>query len=513
MRLTELAALSERLASTAKRGDKVRWIAALLAAPDPERALAALYLSGAVRQARLGVGYAQVRALGELPEGEPGALTLSDVDRALEAVAGIEGRGSARARATALGSLFGAVGACERTFLSRLMLGELRQGALESVVLDGLAKAAELPAPLVRRAQMLCADLVQVAERAFAEGEAGLAAIGIQLFRPVQPMLAEPAEDVPEALARLGTAALEVKLDGARVQVHRRGDEVRVYTRALNEVTASVPELVAEVKSFREQELVLDGEVIALGPSGRPLPFQDTMRRFGQRLNVETLRAELPLTSFFFDCLYAGGVSLLDAPTSTRIEALEGAVPARARVTRIVTASVAEAQAFFDTCIAEGHEGVMAKALDTPYAAGSRGAAWLKLKRTHSLDLVVLAAEWGSGRRKGLLSNLHLGARDPDTGGFVMLGKTFKGLTDATLRFQTDALLARETHRDAYTVYVRPELVVEIELNDVQTSPHYPAGMALRFARVKAYRPDKSADAADSLEAVRALHRLSRGED
>jgi DNA ligase 1 len=513
MLLLELAELSGQLAKTRKRGEKTALLAGCFERAQPEeRGLVALYLSGAIRQTKLGVGAAQLYAKRSVAPSERAVLTVAELDERLTAIAECKGAGSAARRAAMLGELFARASEPEQSFLPRLIMGELRQGALESLVLDALAKAACVPVELVRRAQMLSADLGHVADVAFRAGAAGLSAIDIELFRPVQPMLAEPAEDVADAVARLGRAAFEVKLDGARVQVHRRDDDVRVYTRGLNEVTSAVPELVTLVRALPARELILDGEVIALRENGSPLPFQETMRRFGRKLDVASLTRELPLSSFFFDCLYVDGRSLLSAGTEERAGELARIVPSEARVARLVSDSVEEVSAFFAQTLARGHEGLMAKALHAPYAAGSRGASWLKLKHAHTLDLVVLAAEWGSGRRTGTLSNLHLGARDAEQGGFVMLGKTFKGLTDELLAWQTEALLARETHRDAYTVYVRPELVVEIEFNDVQTSPHYPGGLALRFARVKRYRPDKDAQQADTIEQVRAIHRLSHGE-
>ena len=345
-----------------------------------------------------------------------------------------------------------------------------------------------------------------IARAALTEGAPGLARFAIELHRPVQPMLAQPARDLDDALGTLGTAALEWKLDGARVQVHKCGADVRVYTRNLNDVTAAVPEIVEAVAALPARALVLDGEAIALAPGGAPKPFQETMRRFGRKLNVAQLRAELPLAAYFFDCLRRDDEPLVDAPAHARFDALAASLPPALVVPRLVTSDAAAAQRFYADALARGHEGVMAKALDAPYEAGNRGASWLKVKRTRSLDLVVLAAEWGHGRRSGWLSNLHLGARDPGTGGFVMLGKTFKGLTDELLRWQTRELLARELARDATTVDVRPELVVEIEFNDLQHSPHYPGGLALRFARVKGYRPDKLASDADTIETVRALY-------
>jgi DNA ligase 1 len=507
MRLLELSELSSAVALARKRNDKIKLIAGCLAgARDDERGLIALYLSGAVRQAKLGVGHAQLASLRAVPPSVTAALTVRDVDQALEALAAERGAGSSVRRLAQLRALLERATEGEQQFLVRLLLGELRQGALVSLLLDAVAMGAGVPIALVRSAQMLAGDLAQVVQVAFSRGASGLAEFDLTLFRPVHPMLAEPASDVSDAMTRLGRAALEFKLDGARVQVHRRADEVRVYTRSLNEVTFAVPEVVELVRSLPGTSLVLDGEVIALRPDGSPLPFQETMRRFGRKLDVETLRRELPLSTFFFDCLHRDGLSLLTSDTESRAAALAETVPDAARVPRLVTGSLEEATAFLQASYDAGHEGMMAKSLTATYAAGSRGASWLKIKQAHTLDLVVLAAEWGSGRRTGTLSNLHLGARDAEQGGFVMLGKTFKGLTDALLRYQTQALLARETHRDAYTVYVRPELVVEIAFNDVQTSPHYPGGLALRFARVKRYRPDKQASEADTIEAVRAIH-------
>jgi DNA ligase-1 len=512
MLVADLAAVSARVAETRARKAKIELLAQCLrTASVEERGLAALYLSGSVRQARINVGHRLLHGLRAVPPASESALRVLELDARLERLAQLEGKGSAAQRTAQLRELLGAASASEQAFLVRLLLGELRQGALESLLLEAVAQAAQLPVAVLRRAQMLASDLLRVTATAFEEGAEGLARIELVPFRPLQPMLAQPAKDVRDALAQLRYAAFEYKLDGARVQVHKRGEQVRVYSRALNEVTAAVPELIELVRGLPPEELVLDGEVIALREDGSPLPFQETMRRFGRRLDVERLRAELPLSSYFFDCLYIDGQSLLDAPARARIEQLERAVPQTQRVKRLVTADAGEAQAFLEGALAQGHEGLMAKALDAPYFAGSRGASWLKLKQAHTLDLVVLAAEWGSGRRRGFLSNLHLGARDEEHGGFVMLGKTFKGLTDALLRSQTEALLARETARDEYTVYVRPELVVEIAFNDVQRSPHYPGGLALRFARVKRYRPDKSADQADTIAQVQAIHRAATG--
>jgi len=323
----------------------------------------------------------------------------------------------------------------------------------------------------------------------------------------VQPMLADSAANVADAMSEGGGAdvAVEWKLDGARIQVHRRDDRVAVYTRNLNDVTARVPEVVEAVRTLPARELILDGEVIALTPDERPLSFQDTMRRFGRRLDIDQMREELPLTPFFFDMLMLDGETLIDHPLAERLTRLQRVLPASLRVSRIQTSNVEDASRFQADALARGHEGVMVKSLDAPYAAGRRGSAWLKVKTARSLDLVVLAVEWGSGRRKGWLSNIHMGARDPATGEFVMLGKTFKGMTDEMLEWQTKELLAREVRRDGHIVYVRPELVVEIAFNEVQRSSQYPGGVALRFARVKGYRPDKNASEADTIDTVRAF--------
>jgi DNA ligase-1 len=382
----------------------------------------------------------------------------------------------------------------------------VRQGALEGVMLEAIAKAAGLPADRVRRAVMMAGDLGAVAGAVLGDNrETALAQYQLELFRPVQPMLADSAATLADALSAGVPTAVEWKLDGARIQVHRRDDRVAVYTRSLNDVTAAVPEVVEAVRALSARELILDGEVIALGSDGRPHSFQMTMRRFGRRLDVMKLREELPLQAFFFDVLFHDGESIVDEPLSARLVRLDIVAPASLQVPRLVTVDPEEAIRFQADALARGHEGVMVKSLTAPYAAGRRGSAWLKVKTARTLDLVVLAVEWGSGRRKGWLSNIHLGARDPATGGFVMLGKTFKGMTDEMLIWQTKELLAREVRRDGHVVYVRPELVVEIAFNDVQRSPHYPGGVALRFARVKGYRPDKSAAEADTIDAVRAF--------
>lgn len=503
--LAAVVEASTRVAQTSSRLAKRDAIAACLrgAAPD-EVGIAVAYLSGETCQGRIGIGYASLAAQGGTPAAQPG-LALREVDATLARIATTAGKGSAAARGALLRTLFERATAPEQDFLIRLLVGELRQGALEGVMIDAIAAAAGLPVAEVRRAAMCVGELGTVARVALSEGADGLARFAVALHRPVQPMLASPADDIADAMSRLGTAALEWKVDGARVQVHKAGDDIKVYTRNLNDVTASVPEVVEALQAVPAHELILDGEAVALAAGGAPQPFQVTMRRFGRKLDVARLRAELPLAVFFFDCLHRDGTPLIDRPARERFDALTEAVPAALVIPRLITADVAAAEDFYADALARGHEGVMAKSLSAPYEAGSRGASWLKVKRAHTLDLVVLAAEWGHGRRHGRLSNLHLGARDP-AGGWVMLGKTFKGMTDALLEWQTRELLARERERDSYTVHVRPELVVEIAFNDIQASPQYPGGLALRFARVKGYRPDKRADEADTIDTVRALH-------
>jgi DNA ligase 1 len=485
--LAELVQTSAQVAQTAARGKKIELLASCLRRFDPEeRAVGARYLAGELSH-KTGIGYATVHEIdGQVPPVLAPYLTLGEVDRRFLAIAELRGAGSGGARKDQLGALLALATADEQRFLAGLTVGEVRQGALDGIVVEAIAKAAQLPADAVRRAYMLAGDLGEVAAAALAGGAAEIGRFGLT-------MLAQTADDTGAALAELGgPAALEHKLDGFRVQIHKDGELIRVYSRGLNDVTAQVPEVVAAAAALPGRRLVLDGEAVALGPGGRPLPFQDTMRRAG------------PLELAAFDILLLDDDTLIAEPAATRFAALAEAAPAHA-VRRLVTADPAEAAAFYAQAIAGGHEGVMAKALDAPYEAGSRGAAWLKIKQVHHLDLVVLAAEWGSGRRKGWLSNLHLGARDPASDGFVMLGKTFKGMTDDMLRWQTAALLAREAGREGHVVHVRPELVAEIAFNDVQRSPRYPAGLALRLARIVRYRDDKTAAEADTIDAVRAI--------
>ena len=503
--MTLLAAVvraSAAVAATPSRLAKIRVIAECLRSLEPgEVEIALPFLSGDIRQGRLALGYATLRSAMGGAAVSP-SLTLLNVDRAFDALKSVKGKGAAGQREQRLKALFDQATPEEQDFLLRLMVGELRQGALEGVMLEAVAAATGLPAAEVRRAATFAGAMAPVASAALA-GKT-LEAFSIRLLQPVLPMLAQPAEDLAAALSALGTALLEWKLDGARIQVHKAGNEVRVFTRNLNDVTVRVPEVVSALQGIGA-DLILDGEVIALRADGRPHPFQVTMRRFGRKLDIDALRGELPLSVFFFDCLYRDGEPLVDRGAGERHDILRQLLAAGIVTPSLVTADIAAAQAFQQDALARGHEGLMAKALGAPYESGRRGAGWLKVKSAHTLDLVVLAAEWGSGRRRGWLSNLHLGARDPATGGFVMLGKTFKGLTDETLEWQTREFLAREVRRDEWTVHVRPELVVEIAFNDVQASSQYPGGMALRFARVKGYRPDKRPDEADTIEAVRRI--------
>jgi DNA ligase-1 len=507
LKLEELVQASAAVAASPGRLDKIAKLAALLGRLTPDEVpIAVGFLTGWPRQGKLRVGWATVSSASDRAPAATATLELGEVDKVFDQLTSVRGRNSSAERARVLDELFARATSDEQRFLGNLMVGEVRQGALEGVLLEAIAKAAGIKADRVRRAAMMAGDLGIVARAALGDDrETALAEYQLQIFRPVQPMLADSAPTVAEALSAGTPATIEWKLDGARIQVHRQGDRVAVYTRSLNDVTAAVPEVVDAVTAFPARELILDGEVIALASDGRPLSFQDTMRRFGRRLDVLKLQNELPLTAFFFDVLLHDGDTLVDEPLSARLERLDSIVPPALRVPRIVTDSAEDAARFQADAIASGHEGVMVKLLSAPYAAGRRGSAWLKVKEARTLDLVVLAVEWGSGRRQGWLSNIHLGARDPVNGGFVMLGKTFKGMTDEMLEWQTREFLARETAREGHIVRVRPELVVEIAFNEVQRSTQYPGGVALRFARVKGYRPDKRPDEADTIDAVRAF--------
>jgi len=533
--LTELVLISQAVAATPRRSVKIDEIAGLLrqARPDEVPAVVA-FLSGELLQRQIGVGYA---ALGGLLTGNGAAeemapvLTVSEVDAVFAEVGAVTGAGAQAARKQLLAGLFSRATAGERDFLTRLIAGELHQGALEGVMVEAVARAAGVPAAEVRRAHLLGGSLPAVAAAALsaaagagqdaapaAAGRAASAALrsfGLQVGRPLRPMLASSASSVAAALARVSPAAVEWKIDGIRIQVHWDGSGVAVFTRTLDDITARVPEIAEAALALDARAAVLDGEAVALRPDGRPRPFQVTAGRTGSQLDVARQRADVPLTAFFFDLLHLDGTDLIDEPASDRYTPLARVTPAELLIPRLVTAEAAAAEAFFADAVARGHEGVVVKSPAAPYAAGRRGSEWIKVKPRHTLDLVVLAAEWGHGRRRGWLSNLHLGARDPVSGGLVMLGKTFKGLTDEMLTWQTTWLLERAERpesrpagdlRDAWGVLrVRPELVVEVAFDGVQTSPRYPGGLALRFARVLRHRPDKPASEADTIDAVRAL--------
>ena len=502
-----IAAVSRRVAQTASRLNKVRELADCLRAVSREEVPVAIaFLSGQTRRGKLGVSYATLRSARAVPPVSTPELTIADVDAAFGDLAAISGPGATAARTHLVETLMVRATADEQDFLARLIVGELRQGALQALVLEAVAAAAGVSLAEVRKAAMSAGGVGEVAQALLKEGKSVLTRFAIRLMQPILPMLAQSAPDPTAALQILGNAAFEWKVDGARVQVHKSGDDVKVFTRNLNDVTSRVPEIVASVRGAHCRNLILDGEAVALRSDGKPHSFQLTMRRFGRKLGVGSRPMGLPLSVFFFDCLLCDEEVLADRTAHERFSALERALDGELLIPRIVTAEAEAASAFFEQALARGHEGVMAKSLDAPYEAGRRGAGWIKVKRANTLDLVVLAAEWGHGRRRGWLSNLHLGARDTASGGYVMLGKTFKGLTDQMLEWQTQEFLKLETARDAGTVYLRPEMVVEIAFNEVQASPRYPGGLALRFARAKGYRPDKRPEEADTISTVRKMH-------
>ncbi|MEV6376441.1 ATP-dependent DNA ligase [Micromonospora musae] len=521
MRFLDLAATSAAVAATSGRRAKVELLAGALRALDPAEVPAgAGWLAGELRQRQTGVGYASLRDLPP-PAAEP-TLTVAAVDTAIDRIAEVHGPGSQARRRSLLGALYAAATVDEQRLLTGLFSGELRQGAQAGLLADAIARAAEVPVAAVRRALLLSGDLRTVAVAALDGGAAALAGFGLQVGRPLAPMLAQSAPSVDEALTATGVpAVVDVKLDGIRIQVHRSGQEIAVFTRSLDEITSRVPEVVAAVRALPARQLVLDGEAIGLDETGRPLPFQQTSSRAARRATPSTTgRAPVApavlaaaettgravLTPYFFDLLHLDGDDLIDLPGRDRWAALAGAVDESLLVGRVLVEDAGQAGAAFAAAIAAGQEGVVVKAPDAPYDAGRRGSAWVKVKPRHTLDLVVLAVEWGSGRRRGWLSNLHLGARDPRTGEFVMLGKTFKGLTDELLRWQTERFLDLAVEKGDWVVRVRPEQVVEIAFDGVQTSSRYPGGMALRFARVVRYRTDKTAAEADTIDAVRAIH-------
>jgi DNA ligase-1 len=498
--LHDVVATSAEVAGTRARKAKVASLAALLAELEPDEVRPAVgFLTGVPQQGRIGVGWRTLQAAVDVASAAAPSVSVGEIDAALDRLAGTSGPGSVAARDALLRDLFARLTEGERAFVFGLLTGELRQGALEGVMAEAIATAAAVPAATVRRAAMFAGDLGRIAALARSDGVEGLEAIGLEVLRPIQPMLAATSATVAEALAETGRASVEWKLDGARIQTHRRGDEVRIFTRNLNAVTDRLPGVVAAVRGLPVESVVLDGEAIGLDDAGRPRHFQDTISAFAD----ERSAAGAGLQALFFDVLHVDGEDLLDRSLEERRDVL-ARVADRLRVPAIVTADVAEAEAFAGESLAAGHEGVMVKALSSPYAAGRRGGAWRKVKPVRTLDLVVLAVEWGHGRRRGWLSNLWLGARDPE-GGFVMVGKTFKGLTDELLRWQTERFQELAVEDDGHVVHVRPLQVVEIALDGVQRSPRYPGGVALRFARVRGYRPDKDPTDADTIETVRAL--------
>jgi ATP-dependent DNA ligase I len=504
--LDQIAETSAAVAETAARLAKIDLLASCLRRATPDEVpIVVSYLSGRLPQGTIGVGWAALRDRPP-PATPPPTLGVPEVDEALGRIQAATGPGSQAARREELRRLFGRATVGEQRLLVSLLSGELRQGALEGVMVEAVARAWAVPAAEVRRGAMLAGDLAVVARAVAGEGRDGLARFRLTVLQPVQPMLAQTAEGIDDAMAKIHPASVEWKLDGARIQVHRLDGEVRAFTRNLADATGRVPEVAESIGALPAHAVILDGEAIALRRTGTPLAFQETMSRFGTRLDVDEQRRNVPLSGFYFDILHLDGQDLIDRPEHERFDALMSILPEILRVPRIVADDADHAGAFMEDALKRGHEGVMVKALDAPYEAGRRGASWLKVKRAHTLDLVVLAAEWGHGRRQGWLSNLHLGARDPATGGFVMLGKTFKGLTDQMLEWQTKRLPELETHRDEWTVYVRPELVVEVAFDGVQASTRYPGGVALRFARVKGYRPDKGPEDADTIDTVRAIH-------
>jgi DNA ligase 1 len=506
MLLAEVVAASTAVAATRSRTAKAGTIAALLRQADTaEVEPVTAWLSGETRQGRLGVGWRTLARMAGDPARDP-SLTVAAVDRALTDLAATSGSGSSARRDGLLSTLLTAATAEEQQFLVRLLSGELRQGALEGVVLDAVATAAEVPAASVRRAFMLSGRLPATAALALTGGVEVLDAVRLEVGRPVRPMLASPGSSLDAALTDLGPeVTVEFKLDGARIQVHRDGDVVRVWTRTLREVTDGVPELAERVRALPCESAVLDGETLALDDDGRPRAFQDTMSRFGSDASDEGVL----LSPFFFDLLHLDGRDLLDEPLRVRLDALAGLLAddahAALRMPGVREPDPEQAAEVLDGALTAGHEGVVVKALDAPYASGRRGKAWQKVKPVHTLDLVVLGAEWGYGRRSGKLSNIHLGARDPDGGEPVMVGKTFKGMTDALLEWQTRTFPQHAREETEWGVLLRPELVVEIALDGAQRSPRYPGGVALRFARVLRYRPDKTAAEADTIDTVRAL--------
>lgn len=497
--LADLVAASELVAATSSRSRKVAILAELLRTLQAgEIPICVGFLSGVPRQGHVGVGYATIYRV-DVPSAPVSSLTVTELDRSIDEIEAASGAGSALRRRQLLAGLLGRATEQEAAFIRRLFTGELRQGALAGLMADAVAKAAGVQGELARRALMLSGDLTRMAQVAMTGGQEGLRAIGFELFRPILPMLASTSATVAEAVCSFQCASVEYKLDGIRIQIHRRDDQVRIYTRNLNEIGAALPGIIETVLALPVRQAVLDGEALSIGPDG-PAAFQDTVSRIDRDATPEGIE------TFLFDLLHVDGEDLLDTPLQERAARLQEIAPAL-KIPGTLTSDPEAGRRILDQALQAGHEGVVVKDAASAYAAGRRGKAWRKVKPVRTYDLVVLAAEWGHGRRQGWLSNLHLGARDTSSQGFVMVGKCFKGLTDELLRWQTQELLQRETHRRGIAVYVRPELVVEIALDGVQSSTRYPGGIALRFARVRRYRPDKDAHEADTIGELRALLR------
>ncbi|MFJ2765467.1 ATP-dependent DNA ligase [Streptomyces prasinus] len=507
MLLSRLARVSQEIAATSARSRKIALLAELFRDAEADEVPVVIpYLAGRLPQGRVGVGWKTLSR--PVAPAERATLTVRAVDALIGRLAGVSGPGSQAGRALLLGELLGAATEDEQRFLLGLLSGEIRQGALDAVAAEGLARATGAPPAEVRRAVMLAGSLQAVAGALLADGPGALERFRLTVGRPVLPMLAHSASSVAGAVEKLGAAAVEEKLDGIRVQVHRDGDTVRVHTRTLDDITDRLPEVTAAARALRGERFILDGEVVSFDEEGRPRSFQETAARVGSRTDVAAAARKVPVSPVFFDVLSVDGRDLLDLPFAERHAELARLVPQPMRVRRAVVSGpddLGAAEAFLAETLGRGHEGVVVKGLDAPYSAGRRGASWLKVKPVHTLDLVVLAAEWGSGRRTGKLSNLHLGARTAD-GGFAMLGKTFKGMTDTMLAWQTERLRELAVDESGSVVTVRPELVVEIAYDGLQRSTRYPAGVTLRFARVVRYREDKRPDEADTVETLLAAH-------
>ncbi len=503
MLLRDIVTVSKRVRETTRKKEKIFLISDFLKnCRGKEISIASSYLSGEIPQQSLGIGWGILEKVISTSLLNPKNINLIEVDQFLNEISSLSGKGSLEKKVKLLQDLFSSIDEEEKQFIAGLITGELRQGALVGIVIDAITEASNIPEQLIQQAFMLSGNIGEVARVALEEGVSGLSSFKPRLFKPISPMLANTAEKEDDPLLRWGEVACEYKIDGARIQVHKDKEEIKVFTRHLKEVTERVPEIIEFAKGLPFDQAIFEGEVFAIRGDGRPMPFQITMRRFGRVQEIERIRKELPLTSYFFDLLYIDGESLLNEPYNKRFHLLSKHIPDRYIIPRIITNQKDEILNFLKKSLEEGNEGIMAKSMDSPYVAGHRGYYWLKIKPSQTLDLVVLGAEWGHGRRKGYLSNLHLGARDPESGRFIMLGKTFKGLTDEMLRWQTEKLLSIEIDRDEWTVYVQPSLVVEIAFDSLQESPRYPGGLALRFARVKRYRLDKSPHEADTIQKV-----------